>query len=132
MSITRYVFLFLPEGWLSGEDLTLVGNSHNVVRSHVPSPAWMWQLSWLGRSGPNLEPGTMRVYVTNGQRNGSNIGRKAGPCPGSQRRWVLGSVHAFFKPFMPQTHIVPGFRLGPELLSWSRPHGSSERRGVER
>jgi len=49
----------------------------------------------LGRSGPNLEPGTMRVYVTNGPRNGLNIGRKVSLCPGSWRRWVLGSVHAF-------------------------------------
>ena len=49
----------------------------------------------IGRSGPNLEPGTMRVYVTNGPRNGLDIGTKVGPCPGSKRRWVLGSVHAF-------------------------------------
>ena len=47
----------------------------------------------LGRSGPNLEPGTMRVYL-NGLRNGLNIGGKVGPCRGSRRRWVLGSVHA--------------------------------------
>jgi len=50
---------------------------------------------YIGRSGPNLEPGTMRVHVTNGPRNGLNIGRRVGPCPGSRRRWVLGSVHAF-------------------------------------
>jgi len=48
----------------------------------------------LGRSGPNLEPGTMRVYAFNVPRNGLNIGRKVGPCPESRRRWVLGSVHA--------------------------------------
>jgi len=36
----------------------------------------------------------MRVYVTNGPRNGLNIGRKVGPCPGNRRRWVLGSVYA--------------------------------------
>jgi len=46
------------------------------------------------RSGPNLEPGTMRVYVANSSRNGLNIGRKVGPCPGTRRRWVLGSVQA--------------------------------------
>jgi len=69
----------------------------------------------LERSGPNLEPRTMRVYVTNGRRNGLSIGRKVGLCPGSWRRWVLGSVHACLKPFMPQTHTVPGFRLGPDL-----------------
>jgi len=39
--------------------------------------------SILGRSGPNLEPGTMRVYVTSGPRNGLHIGRKVGPCPGT-------------------------------------------------
>jgi len=42
-----------------------------------------------------LEPGTMRMDVTNGPRNGFIIGRKVGPCPGTRRRWVLGSVHAF-------------------------------------
>ena len=52
------------------------------------------RLKRVERSVPNLEPGTMRVYVTNGQRNGLNIGRKVGPCPGSRRRWVLGSGHA--------------------------------------
>jgi len=46
------------------------------------------------RSGPNLEPGKMRVCVRNGPRNGLNIGRRVGSCPGSRRRWVLGSVHA--------------------------------------
>jgi len=59
-----------------------------------------WRTSFeLGRSGPNLEPGTMRVYVTNGPRNGLNIGRKVGPCPGSRRRWVLGSVRVFSQAF---------------------------------
>ena len=29
--------------------------------------------------GPNLKPGTVRVYVINGTRNGLNIGRKVGP-----------------------------------------------------
>jgi len=71
----------------------------------------------VGRSGPNLEIGTMRVYVTNGPRSGLNIGRKVDPCPGSRRRWVLGSVHAlcFLKPLMPQTDTVPAFRFGPDL-----------------
>jgi len=49
----------------------------------------------LGSSGPNLEPGTMRVYETNGPRNGLNIDRKVNPYPGSRRRCVLGSVHTF-------------------------------------
>jgi len=48
----------------------------------------------LGRSGPNLEPWTMRVYVINGPRNGLHIGRKVGPCPGGRRRWVIGSGRA--------------------------------------
>jgi len=37
----------------------------------------------------------MRAYVTNGPRNGLHIDRKVGPCPGSRRRWVLGSVDGF-------------------------------------
>ena len=49
----------------------------------------------IGRSGPNLEHETMRVYLTNGPRNGLNIGRKVGPYPGSRRRWVLDSAYAF-------------------------------------
>jgi len=48
----------------------------------------------VGRSGPNLEPGTMRVYVTNGLRNGMHNGRKVVPCPESRRRWVLDSVNS--------------------------------------
>ena len=48
----------------------------------------------LGRSDPHLEPGMMRVYVTNGMRNCLNIGRRVGPCPRTHRRWVLGGVHA--------------------------------------
>jgi len=65
-------------------------------------------LAHVGRSGPNLEPGTMRVYVTNGPRNGLNIGKKIGPCSGSRRRgcWVL--FMPFIKPLMPQTHTIPG------------------------
>jgi len=65
----------------------------------------------LGRSGPNLEPGTMRVYVTNGPRKGSNIGRKVGPWPGSQRRWVLGSVHAFSQAVHAANTYRPRFQV---------------------
>jgi len=36
-----------------------------------------------GRSGPNLEPGTVGVYVNNGSQNGLTIRRKVGPCPGT-------------------------------------------------
>jgi len=42
--------------------------------------------------GPNLEPGTVRVYVIHGSQNGLNIGRTVGPCTITRRRWVLGSV----------------------------------------
>jgi len=75
----------------------------------------------VGRSGPNLEPGTMRVYVTNGPRNGLDIGRKVGPCPGSRRRWVLGSVDACSQ----AVNTVPGFRLGRDL-----PNVRSEGKGM--
>jgi len=68
----------------------------------------------LGRSGPNLKPGTMRLYVTNGPRNGLNIGRKVGPCPGSRRRWVLGNVHAFSQAAHAANTYRPRFRLGPD------------------
>jgi len=44
----------------------------------------------VGRAGPDLEPGTVRGYVTNGPRNGLNIGGKVGSSPGGRRRWVLG------------------------------------------
>ena len=37
----------------------------------------------LGMSDSNMEPGTMRVYVTHGPRIGFNIGGKVGPCPGT-------------------------------------------------
>jgi len=74
----------------------------------------------LGLSGPNLEPGMMRVNVTNGRRNGLNIDRKVGPCPGSRRRWVLGSVHALSlavhaaNPYRPrfQVRSRPSYRDG--------------------
>ena len=46
------------------------------------------------RVGPNLEPGTMRVYLMHGTRNGLNIGRKVGPCPIARRLWGLGNAQA--------------------------------------
>jgi len=82
----------------------------------------------------------MRVYVTNGPRvqeepftprAGTSsypefTRRKVGPCPGSRRRWVLGSVHAcseavhaantYCPKFQVRTRpTVLGFRLGPDL-----------------
>jgi len=70
--------------------------------------------SSLGRLGPiNLEPGTMRVYVTNGPRNGLNIGGKVGPCPGSRRRWVLGSVHAVSQTAHAPNTYRPRFQVRP-------------------
>jgi len=65
----------------------------------------------LGRSGPNLEPGTMHIHVTNGPRNGLNIGRKVGPCPGIRRRWVLGSVHAFSQAVHAANTYRPRFQV---------------------
>jgi len=80
----------------------------------------------LGRSCPNLEPGTTRVYENNGPRNGLDSGRKVGPCPGSRRRWALGSARAFsqaihaentYRPrfqvrTQPSDHPIPSPRLG--------------------
>jgi len=58
----------------------------------------------------------MRVHVTNGARNGLNIGRKVGPCPGGRGRWVLGRGCAFSQAlYAENTHTVPGSRLGPDL-----------------
>ena len=71
----------------------------------------------LGRAGPNLEPGPMRVYVTNGLRNSLGIGRKVGPCPGSRRQWVLGSVRASSQAAHAPNTYRPRFRLGPDLPS---------------
>jgi len=76
----------------------------------------------VGRSGPNLEPGTMRVYVSNGRRNGLEIGWKVGLYPGGRKRWVLGSIHAFFQAVHAANHTVPGFRLGPDLPSRETSH----------
>jgi len=65
----------------------------------------------VGRSGPNLEPGTMLVDVTNGPRNGLHIGRKVGPCPGSRRRWVLGNVHAVLQASHAASTCRPRFQV---------------------
>jgi len=65
-------------------------------------------VQWLGRPGPNLEPGTVRVDVINGSRDGLTIGRKVGLNPRARRRWVWVVVQPFLKPSMPQTPAVPG------------------------
>jgi len=57
----------------------------------------------------------MRVHVTNGPRNGLNIGRKFGPCSGDRRQWVLGSVHAFSQ----AVHATDSYR--PRLQVRARP-----------
>jgi len=57
----------------------------------------------------------MRVYVTNGPRNGLDIGRKVDPCFGSGDSGCWAVFMPFLKPLMPQTHTVPGFKLGPTL-----------------
>jgi len=72
---------------------------------------WKVSLGGIGRSGPYLEPGTMRVHVTNGPRNGFNIGRKVGPCPRNRRRWVLCSVHAFPQAVYAANTNRPRFQL---------------------
>jgi len=53
----------------------------------------------------------MRVYVTNGPRNGLHIGGKVGPCPGSRRRWVFGSVHAFYQAVHAAITYRPRFQV---------------------
>jgi len=65
----------------------------------------------LGRSGLNLEPGTMRVYVTNGPRNGLNIGGKVGSCSKSRRGWVLSSEHAFSQAVYAANTYCPRFQV---------------------
>jgi len=65
----------------------------------------------VGISGPNLEPGTMRVYITNGPQNGLNIGRTVGPCPGSRSRWVVGNVHAFSQAVHDANTYRPRFQV---------------------
>jgi len=84
---------------LSGSTADTAWRASDSVRRRAKgypvTPLSMFEMRLrLGRSGPNLEPGTMRVYVTNGPRNGLNIGRKVGPFPGRRRRWVVGSVYA--------------------------------------
>ena len=75
----------------------------------------------VGRSGPNLEPKMMRVYVTHGPRSGLDIGRKVGPCLGSRRRWMLGSVHAFFQAVHAANAYRPRFQVRAQpsySVSW--------------
>ena len=86
-------------GWYGGVSLLLQQRSTHPREMAIPPKASTSHFefsSWLdlGRSGPNLEPGTMRDYVKNGPRNGLDSAGRVGPCPGSRRRWVLGSVHA--------------------------------------
>jgi len=66
-----------------------------------------------GKSGPNLEPGTMRVYVTNGPRNGLNIDMRVSPRPGSRRRWVLASGNAFSQAAHAANTYWPRFQVRP-------------------
>jgi len=71
----------------------------------------LYQYVCLGRSGPNLELGKMRVYVTNGPRSGLHIGRQVGPCPGSRRRWVLVSARAFHQAAHAANTYRPRFQV---------------------
>jgi len=67
--------------------------------------------SALGRSGANLEQGKMRVFATNVPRTGLHISRKVGFCPGSRRRWVLGSLHAFSQAVHAANTYRPRFQV---------------------
>jgi len=69
----------------------------------------------VGRSGPNLEPGTMRVYVTDGPRNAGTLVGRSVPALEAGDGGCSVVCMPFLKPCMPQTHTVPGFRLGPDL-----------------
>jgi len=53
----------------------------------------------------------MRGYISNGPQNGLNIGRKVGLCPGSRRRWVLGSVHACYQAVYAANTYRPRFQV---------------------
>jgi len=75
---------------------------------------------WLGRSGPNLQPGTVRVYIINGSRNGlsttkhpPSLGSRAGPD-------LPTNVQAVLRAGITYTRTVPGSRLGPDLPRASR------------
>ena len=78
-----------------------------LVSNYVPThpPRFLVQatprLIQLGRSGPNLEPRSVRAYVINGARNGLHIDGKVGPCPRTRRRWVWVVFMPCLKPLMP-------------------------------
>jgi len=86
---------------------------HHFRQFRIPNATTLGlsRLTYVERSGPNLKPGTMRVYVTDGPRNVLNIGRKVGPCPGCRRRWVLGSVRAFSQALHAANTYRPRFQV---------------------
>jgi len=53
----------------------------------------------------------MRVYVTNGPRNGLNMYRNVDPCPGIRIWWVLGSVHATYQAVDAANTYRPRFQV---------------------
>ena len=58
-------------------------NSKTTTRSRKGQAGCIYNNAFdrLGRSGPNLEPGTVVICVINGSRNGLNMERKVGLCP---------------------------------------------------
>jgi len=64
---------------------------------------------------PNLKPGTMRAYVTNGPRNAWTLVGRSVPVLEAREGGCRVVCTPCFKPRMPQTSTVPGFRLGPDL-----------------
>jgi len=86
-----------------------IGNNNIVQRPNVEGAAGRrgsQTTNSVGRSGPNLEPGTLVVYVIHSSQNGWTIGGKVGPCPGTGD----GGREVVCKPFRdnhPQSQ-VPG------------------------
>jgi len=73
------------------------------------------RMAGVGRSGPNLKPGTVRVYAIHGSRNGlsttqhpPSLGYGAGPD-------LPTNVQAVTRAGITYTRTVPGSRLGPDL-----------------
>ena len=54
-----------------------------VTTTNTPFSASVLGAATIESSGPNLEPGAVRVCVIYASRNGFNIGRKVSPCPGT-------------------------------------------------
>jgi len=64
----------------------------------------------------------MRVYVITARETACTFVGRMVPAleAGDGGCWAVSMP--FLKPFMPQTHTVPDFRLGPDLPTTSRAH----------